>query len=61
MSLDLQKYEAFLKNKVRMAESHGLPCDLEEINPALKLHNKPGLFDAEGIDDDLPEEMEEVA
>jgi DNA modification methylase len=40
MSFNIQKYEAFLKNKVRFAESTGLPLDLSEINPALKPHNK---------------------
>lgn len=40
MSLDYQKYEAFLNNKVRFAESTGIPCDINDINPALKPHNK---------------------
>lgn len=40
MSFDINKYEAFLRNKVRFAESSGFPCDLSEINPALKPHNK---------------------
>jgi DNA modification methylase len=40
MSLDINKYEAFLRNKVRFAESSGFLCDLSEINPALKPHNK---------------------
>lgn len=38
--LDLQKYELFLKNKIRMAESTGLPCDVNDINPVLKPHNR---------------------
>ncbi|WP_231464764.1 DNA methyltransferase [Pedobacter sp. Leaf132] len=35
-----QEYDNFLKSKVRLAQSNGFECDIEEINPALKLHNK---------------------
>jgi DNA modification methylase len=33
-------YDQFLKNKVRLAQQEGFDCDLNEINPALKLHNR---------------------
>lgn len=36
----MQPYEEFLKSKVRLAQNEGLSCELSEINPALKLHNK---------------------
>lgn len=34
------EYEDFLKRKVRFAEVTGFSCDISEINPALKPHNK---------------------
>lgn len=34
------KYIEFLKSKVRLAQSDGFDCELEEINPNLKPHNK---------------------
>ncbi len=36
----LIEYENFLKSKIRLAQPEGFSCELEEINPALKLHNK---------------------
>lgn len=33
-------YEDFLKNKIRLANPDGFSCELSEINPALKHHNK---------------------
>lgn len=33
-------YDEFLKSKVRLAQSDGFDCDISEINPALKPHNK---------------------
>lgn len=33
-------YDAFLNAKVKLAQSTGFDCDLSEINPALKPHNK---------------------
>jgi hypothetical protein len=40
MNTTLENYDRFLKSKVRLAESTGFACDLSEINPALKEHNK---------------------
>ncbi|MGN5953190.1 DNA methyltransferase [Sphingobacterium lactis] len=37
---NLIEYENFLKSKIRLAQPDGFSCDLEEINPALKQHNK---------------------
>jgi hypothetical protein len=34
------EYREFLKRKVRLANNVGFECDISEINPALKLHNK---------------------
>ncbi len=33
-------YDDFLKSKIRLAQPDGFECDLSEINPALKQHNK---------------------
>lgn len=33
-------YNEFLKSKIRLAQPDGFDCELSEINPALKLHNK---------------------
>jgi hypothetical protein len=33
-------YDDFLRKKVKLAQSSGFPLDLEQINPALKPHNK---------------------
>jgi len=33
-------YQEFLKSKVRLAQNEGFDLDIEDINPALKLHNK---------------------
>lgn len=33
-------YKEFLESKIRLAQPDGFDCDLSEINPALKLHNK---------------------
>lgn len=37
---DLKKYRQFLNEKIRMASLRGVPCDLSEINPLLKPHQK---------------------
>lgn len=37
---DLISYENFLKSKVKLAQPDGFDCDISEINPALKQHNK---------------------
>ncbi|WP_316851198.1 DNA methyltransferase [Pedobacter agri] len=34
------EYDSFLKSKVRLAQPDGFECSLNEINPALKPHNK---------------------
>lgn len=33
-------YDDFLKSKIRLAQPDGVECDISEINPALKPHNK---------------------
>lgn len=33
-------YDGFLKSKIRLAQPDGFSCDISEINPALKPHNK---------------------
>ena len=33
-------YETFLKNKVRLAKKDGFEISVDDINPALKPHNK---------------------
>lgn len=33
-------YEQFLKNKVRLAQNQGFDLELDQVNPALKPHNK---------------------
>ena len=37
---NLLEYENFLKSKIRLAQPDGFDCDISEINPALKQHNK---------------------
>jgi len=34
------EYDDFLKSKIRLAQPDGFSCDMSEINPALKPHNK---------------------
>lgn len=34
------EYQEFLKKKVRLAQNNGFEIEMDEINPALKLHNK---------------------
>ncbi len=36
----MKNYDDFLKSKIRLAQPEGFPCSIEEINPALKPHNK---------------------
>lgn len=36
----MKSYDDFLKSKVRLAQPDGFQCDLSEINPAIKPHNK---------------------
>lgn len=36
----LIEYRLFLEGKIRLAQPEGLPCEISEINPALKPHNK---------------------
>lgn len=38
--ISLPDYEAFLKGKVRLAESWGFPIEASEVNPALKPHQR---------------------
>lgn len=38
--VDSIQYEDFLKSKIRLAQPDGFDCDLNEINPVLKPHNK---------------------
>lgn len=40
MTVQQRSYEEFLKSKVRLAHSTGFDVDMEEINPALKHHNR---------------------
>ncbi len=40
MDLVVIPYEQFLKNKVRLAKKDGFEISIDEINPALKPHNK---------------------
>jgi len=40
MANTLQQYSDFLKSKIRLAQPDGFHCDLSELNPALKQHNK---------------------
>ncbi|HWK58133.1 MAG TPA: DNA methyltransferase [Parapedobacter sp.] len=36
----LQRYNEFLKSKIRLAQPDGFDCEISEVNPALKPHNK---------------------
>lgn len=36
----MKDYNEFLKSKVRLAATTGFTLDIEQVNPALKLHNK---------------------
>lgn len=35
-----KEYQDFLKSKIRLAESTGFDCEISEINPVIKPHNK---------------------
>ncbi|MDQ7947654.1 MAG: DNA methyltransferase [Pedobacter sp.] len=40
IKINSNEYDDFLKSKIKLAEAIGFEVNLDEINPALKLHNK---------------------